>query len=37
KSAWGSLSLYGILRELQHLVAVRTGYCPYCQPPRRPN
>jgi hypothetical protein len=30
KSTWGSLSLYGILRELQHLATVRTGYCPYC-------
>ena len=26
-----SLHQYGILRELQHLAAARTGYCPYCQ------
>jgi membrane protease YdiL (CAAX protease family) len=31
KSGWGRLSLYGILRELQRVLAVYLGYCPHCR------
>ena len=31
KSNWGSLSLYGVLKELQRVLAVYLGYCPHCR------
>ena len=31
KSTWGSLSLYGILKELQRVLAAWLGYCPHCR------